>query len=185
MKKLVPVVCLLALGCGDDDRPADSGTIVLMDTGARDAGGGGVDAGGGGMDAGGGGCAPVTLPAPMPTTPPCTMAQIDDLTSRATAEEQQAWFEDPANAECGSCINSDVLSCATMNGCDDEAGQVSCCLETACGASATEAEFEMCARMAQSAGGACGDESNTFIMCVNGTLSSRTCGISPVCVMTM
>ncbi|MEM9069489.1 MAG: hypothetical protein AAGE52_13330, partial [Myxococcota bacterium] len=110
-------------------------------------------------------------------------AQVNDLVSRMTADAQQMWFMDPANQACGACINEDVLSCATMNGCDDEAGNLQCCLATACASATTQAEATACAQREQAAGGMCATEGMGLVGCANGTLMSRTCGISPTCIM--
>lgn len=182
MKKLalMGILSVLALGCGDDDGGRtgtdsgmltlmDSGTIVLPDTGTTPT-----------PDAGGTTCPPEQVPAP--TEAECTEAQISSLQSAAMMGNAalNAWFNDPANAGCGGCLNVGILACATQNGCDDEWGNIGCCLETACASATTQEEFDACVE--RELDGACSSQNTAFDGCIGG-LPMGTCGIDPVCVM--
>lgn len=176
MKKLalMGILSVLALGCGDDDggRPGtdsgmltlmDSGTIVLPDTGTTPM----VDAGGTTM------CDPVVIP--LPTEPGCTAEQGDALMMALADGEAafSAWLDDPANAGCVDCINEGITACSTMNGCDDEAGNLLCCLEDACpsgdGACVNGATM-----------GACSTQNGAFSSCAQATIGD-TCNIPAEC----
>ncbi len=183
MKKLalMGILSVLAIGCGDDDGGRsgtdsgmltlmDSGTIVLPDTGTTPT-----------PDAGSGTCPPEQIPGVDMAA--CTEQQIMDLQTAAGMGDAalQAWFD--ANAACGACALQGIYSCATMNGCDDEWGNVICCIDSACSSSTTQAEFDACANAAQNAGGACGDEATAFYSTCTGGLPMGTCGIDPACIM--
>jgi len=178
MKKLalMGILSVLAIGCGDDDARGgtdsglmlmDSGMIVLPDTGTM-------------PDAGGTTCPPERVDAP--TEAECTEAQISSLQSAAMMGNAAltAWFNDPANAACGGCLNVGILACATDNGCDDEWGNIGCCLETACASATTQAEFDACVE--RELDGACSTQNAAFDGCIGG-LPMGTCGIDPVCIM--
>ncbi len=156
MKKLVPLVCLLALGCGDDDRPMDSG-VSLMDSGIRPRsdGGGGTDAGsgtdaGGGTDAGSAGMCADPLPdlIELNARPGTGMGM---LLPRCSADTQTAisMCRDVAclNAalaadmtpgldigggtilDCELCYNAQVNKCID-DACPMEFADLRCCLES-------------------------------------------------------
>lgn len=183
MKKLalVGILSVLGLGCGDDDGGGrtgadsgltlmDSGTITLPDTGTPMT-----------MDSGTTSCPPEQIPAVEAAA--CTMQQIMDLQTAAGMGDAalEAWFD--ANAECGACALQGIYSCATMNGCDDEWGNVVCCLESACSTAATQDEFNACANAAQNTGGSCEAQATAFYSTCTGGLPMGTCGIDPACIM--
>ncbi len=128
---LAGALAIVVTGCGDDGGrgTTDSG-IVLMDSGMGPA-----DTGTGGdtstppTDSGGGGtCPPSVFP------PPDTRACAAATETCAVAATDQAMFEaclaaDPMAMDCEDCLNSASTNCVTMNGCDDEFGEIFCCAE--------------------------------------------------------
>ncbi|MCB9611885.1 MAG: hypothetical protein H6722_05450 [Sandaracinus sp.] len=181
MKKLalVGILSVLGFGCGDDDGGRtgtdsgltlmDSGTITLPDTGTMMM-----------PDAGGSMCAPERVDAPTMAT--CTQQQIMDLQTAAGMGDAalNAWFNDAANTACAGCLNVGILACATDNGCDDEWGEIGCCLETACAGATTQEEFDACVETELDT--TCAGQNTAFDGCI-GALPRGTCGIDPVCVM--
>lgn len=176
---LLGILSVLALGCGDDDGRGsdrdsggltlmDSGTIVLPDTGTTPT-----------MDGGGSTtCEPVVFP--LPTEPGCTAEQgtelnmilgMTDMAARMAAFN--AWLDDPANEGCLGCIDEGITACSTMNGCDDEAGNLLCCLEDAC--PSADATCVNGARM-----GACSTQDAAFGTCAQDTIGA-TCNIPAEC----
>lgn len=175
MKKLalMGILSVLAIGCGDDDggRPGtdggltlmDSGMIVLPDTGTTPT-----------PDAGSTMCEPVVFP--LPTEPGCTAEQGNELNMILEAMDMaafSAWLDDPANEGCVGCIDEGITACSTMNGCDDEAGNLLCCLEGAC--PSADAACVNSARM-----GACSTQDGAFGTCAQDTIGS-TCNIPAEC----
>ncbi|MEM9193578.1 MAG: hypothetical protein AAGF12_30670 [Myxococcota bacterium] len=102
-------------------------------------------------------CAPVRFNRPM--TPGCTTAQRGDILAILTQADFDAFMNNPNNADCSACLSSWSLACGTENGCDDEAGEVLCCLEDTCGMDAT------CQSMALD--GTCLPQANRLTGCVN------------------
>ncbi|MBW2461080.1 MAG: hypothetical protein JRH11_05505 [Deltaproteobacteria bacterium] len=131
---LAGALAIVVAGCGDDGRGTTDGGIVLMDSGTGDSGIVLMDSGSGGdtstppTDGGGGTCPPQTFPAPdMPTCAAATQTCAMSATSQAMLEACLA--ADPNAMDCEDCLNEATTSCATMNGCDDEFGQIFCCAE--------------------------------------------------------
>lgn len=124
-------------------------------------------------------CPPAAWPAPE--APGCTSATLDCILAATTGAELQACIDadtasTPAGESCDTCINNDLISCGTSNGCDDELGFVECCLNVEC-----PAGDATCVNAALATGGACEPDWSTFFDCVNPLITDGTCGITPVC----
>jgi hypothetical protein len=179
MNKLSWIVCAtsaFALGaCGDSGRPGtgtDGGGIMLMDGGPS-----GTDGGPSGTDGGGGTCPPVTLPPPDPA---CSQATFDCIIAALMAMDMTALNTCvTSNADgdaCISCLDFDLISCGTMNGCAQAAGDLECCAQ------------DRCAGLTGGALGSCLDsmcaaQGTAFEDCVVGTIRGGTCGITMTCLM--
>lgn len=137
-----------------------------------DSGGGGTDSGGGGTDSGGGGtCPPLTVPPP--TMPGCAAATLTCLMSAMTADAQQACIDgDPDPSGCNGCLNGEIIACASNNGCAQQIGDLECCAQDNCASAPDQNACIM---------SMCATQGDTFVTCVNGTVSSRACGISNLC----
>jgi hypothetical protein len=172
--KLVTSLCLaLALvfataACNDDTRRtgdggADTG-ITLMDSGgggdATTDSGGGTDTNR--PDTGGGTCPPMTVPPPAGNV--CEASTLTCLMGCADVACQDACFAaDANNTACATCTNEAVISCASMNGCDDETGNLTCCgNDNGCADAACLMSM-------------CSGEQTAFINCVNGVAMGPTC----------
>jgi hypothetical protein len=129
------LLCVVLLAaCGDDDRrpTGDAGRDIRVDSGGmtgRDSGpGGGGDAGPGGM------CPPMPVPLPMGNV--CAASTLMCLMTATTAMAQQACImADPRAADCGGCLDQEILNCATNppGTCADEFGNFVCCGMDMCG----------------------------------------------------
>lgn len=95
---------------------ADAGVFTFPDVGIRD-GGAGVD--------GGGPCPPLLLPWPAGGV--CRQSTVDCI--RAGGSPATCINADPT---CLDCAQAELTACATQNGCDDEAGRLSCCFQANC-----------------------------------------------------
>ncbi len=167
---------LSASACGDDSRArgGDGGTdgsIVLMDGGGDT---GTTSDSSTTSDSGGGSCPAQTVPTPTTAIcsanlPTCLMAcdPTDDACFNACFDG-----EDPM---CEGCINQAAFACYTMNGCDQEYGDVICCaMDAGCGS--TDAACVMTN---------CGTQLTAFNTCTN-TVPSGACGaILNACIMSM
>lgn len=171
-------VALMAVGCEDGRDEDDAGGIVLMDSGP------GSDAGpGGGTDAGGDSCPPAS--ASMPSMPmACEAATLTCLMGAADAMAQQACIDaDPNAMNCGACITQDLFyTCSNPmgGGCDEEYGEIQCCLMTAC-----PSGDATCVNMATGMGGACATQAQAFFTCANSAQMAMRCGITNTCFMSM
>jgi hypothetical protein len=136
----------LAFSACDDGRTGDpdGGPIVLRDTGV-DPDTGVVVMTDAGTDSGE---PPDTCPAatqPAPTAAACaaeTKSCIDAcIAAGGTPSAVNACAQgcidddpssDPAPNECLLCVSQAQISCATMNGCDEQWGEVVCCAQANC-----------------------------------------------------
>lgn len=131
-------------------------------------------------------CPPAAWPAPGVVG--CTMATRTCIEGATTGAALQACIDadttgvPPAMAGdvCNECINDDLISCATdsatPNACDDELGLVQCCLEAECPTGDTT-----CRGAAVGASGACRPDWDTFLTCVDATLTAGSCDITTAC----
>lgn len=159
-------VLTVAFGCDNRTVETDGGGIVLMDSGPDE------DAG---TDSGPGDTCPPAMEDP-PAGNACAQTTLDCIMAATSQAMLQACIDaDPNPQACVGCLNQEVISCGSRNGCDEEWGEVICCLTEAC-PSADAA----CINSALGTGGACGTDLNTFLSCVNG-LPTGTCGITPLC----
>ncbi len=112
-------------------------------------------------------CPPATVS--RPTTPACTTEQLYAVMRIETQSDYDAFAADPANDECNTCMSQSALACATSLGCDDEAGELLCCLDDACGDDG--------ACQAAAFTGACRSEADALSSCAD---SVPSCGLNPL-----
>jgi hypothetical protein len=165
----------MALGCDDGRGGDDAGGITLMDSGP------GGDAGPGTTDAGPGGCPPATAPmAAMPMA--CQASTLTCLMGATTVEAQTACvMADPNAANCDACITQDLFfTCSNPmgGGCNQQFGDIQCCLMTAC-----PTADAACINAATAMGGACAAQTSAFFTCADAAQTARRCGITQTCFM--
>jgi len=175
---------LLAVGCDDGrgDGTDAGGGIVLMDAGPGMTG---TDAGPGmtGTDAGpGGGCPPAEAPAPTMSMV-CAASTLTCLMGATDAASQQACIDaDPMPDACNGCINQELIascSSASGGGCNNEWGEVECCLQAECPSGDAACINSAIGTMA--APGPCAGAFNSFASCANSAAMAGACGISNFC----
>lgn len=171
------MACVALLGlvaCGGDTRPM----IMIDASSGTDSGTPRVD-GGPRIDSG----APDTCPAasyPAPTTGAvCAAATATCIEAATTQAAYDACIDaDPMAMACEQCLGTEVISTCSDDGiCDEEFGEVICCLQDACpsGSPAT------CQNMALGAGGACAGDFDTFANCANTAANAGQCGNTDFC----
>ena len=178
----------LGLGCDDGRSGEDGGGIVLMDNGPDTTPDTGTpppptDSGPGDS------CPPMEAPAPSPA-PVCAASTLSCLMGAMTAEDQQACIDaDPMPMECDACILQDLIfTCSNPmgGGCDDQWGEVQCCLADECGSTPAGPEREACLNAAigdMATPGPCAGDFSTFAMCANSAAMAGRCGITQACFM--
>ncbi|WP_157069152.1 hypothetical protein [Sandaracinus amylolyticus] len=173
------IVCVALVGlvaCGDDDSPM----ITFPDGGGTDAGGGGgSDAGR--TDSG----TPDTCPpgtGRAPTGNVCAAATATCIENAMTQAAYEACIDgDPAGDDCAGCISSELIATCSATGiCDNEFGEIGCCLQEEC---ASAADQNACITAALDAGGACEGRWNMFVSCANTAASAGRCGTTDLCFM--
>ncbi len=112
-------------------------------------------------------CPPATFM--RPTEPGCTTSQLYEIQRIETQSDYDAFVADPANADCNNCLSLAALACATSLGCDDEAGDLLCCLDDECG------DDDVCRDAAFT--GACRGDADTLSYCV---AAIPSCGLNPL-----
>ena len=152
-----PGIMLMDGGPDVDSGPAttpDSGPATTPDSGSGDT------------------CPPATAPAPS-NPMACEAATLTCLMGATTADAQQACLDADADAAgCNQCLNAEVISSCSQTGlCDDEFGEVQCCLMEQC-----PTGEQTCIDGALM--GACGTDFNAFAMCANTAIGSMQCGNS-------
>jgi len=142
---LIIAAAALAFGCNSARRggrtgPVDSGTpsdgpvgtdstIMLMDSGPRDSGGGGFDSGP--PRDSGGTCAPEIIDPVVGAY--CSSATSDCLAAcTAPCEPFADCIDLDPNPDCGACVNINLISCVNSMGCQSLWNPLSCCLTDFC-----------------------------------------------------
>ncbi|WP_236605827.1 hypothetical protein [Sandaracinus amylolyticus] len=173
------IVCVALVGlvaCGDDDSPV----ITFPDGGGTDSGtGGGTDAGR--TDSG----TPDTCPpgtGRAPTGNVCAAATATCIEAATTQEAYEACIDgDPMADNCGACISSELIAtCSATGVCDNEFGEIGCCLNDEC---ASAADQNACVEAALGTGGACEGQWNAFVTCANTAANGGRCGNTDLCFM--
>ena len=173
------LACAALLGlaaCGDDDMPM----IMFPDSGMADAGGGTPDAGGG-TDAG----QPDTCPpgsARAPAGDQCAAATATCIEAATTQAAYDACLDgDPMPMECAGCISGELIATCSATGiCDNEFGEIGCCLQEEC---ASAADQNACLQTALGEGGACEPQWNMFVNCATTAANAGRCGNTDLCFM--
>ncbi|MBZ0121457.1 MAG: hypothetical protein K8H88_30960, partial [Sandaracinaceae bacterium] len=147
-----------------------SGIVVMID------GGGPQPDGGPTMPDGGPACPPVNVPAP--TTTPCAAATRTCVDMAATGNDVIACLQgDPMANACLGCVDQALSSCATMNGCNDEYGQIDCCVRAAC--PTLDSACVQAAVATMPTAGACASQATAFQGCLTPLLQGGTCPLVP------
>lgn len=163
----------LAFGCDNGNGEPDGGGIHLVDSGSGHDSGSTTTHDSGSTDT----CPPLTEDPPAGNV--CAQSTFTCVMGATTQAAFQACVDADPNADaCVGCLNQQVISCGSMHGCDNEWGEVGCCLNTAC-----PTGDATCVNSALNTGGACDATLSTFLSCVQG-LPSGTCGITDLCFMT-
>lgn len=134
-----------AAGGGACASGTDAGMFTFPDTGSM----GGVD--------GGGTCPPLVVPDPMGGA--CQEATAECIREGGSPGECIT-----ADAACLACVQQEIASCATTNGCDGEAGEAQCCFTENCPDGSCS-------------GTTCSDEWDAYVACVE----DAPCAISDLC----
>ena len=180
--------CALVVGLAACSEPDP--IITIRDSGPADTGtGGGTDSGtGGGTDSGTPDtCPPGTAAAPMPATHmTCSMETRMCLAMATTQAAYDACIAaDTANGmACASCLNAEILNTCSATGiCDEEFGEVICCLMAECAGVPAGAMQQACINMELGAGGSCSSQGADFQSCVNTAVMASQCGNTTLCDM--
>lgn len=175
------MACVALLGlvaCGGNNPP-----VILID-----GGGGGTDSGSPGPVDGGprpDTGTPDTCPAasyPAPTAGAvCAAATATCIEGATTQAEYDACLAaDPMQMACEGCLGQEVISTCSESGvCDEEFGEVVCCLQEECPAGSPAT----CQQGALGAGGACAGDFDTFATCANAAAGGGQCGNTDFCFM--
>jgi hypothetical protein len=114
------------------------------------------------LDGGPSPCAPLAWPAPAQSELATCSSALDACLAAGNPPDTCFAGQDPA---CRECLKDADWSCATSNGCDDEYGALSCCLEEECAVLS-----EGCAQLALE--GRCAGALETFRACADAVRST-------------
>ncbi|MDQ3034710.1 MAG: hypothetical protein M3Y87_20030 [Myxococcota bacterium] len=166
-----PIITIRDSGVTDSGTTTgtDSGTTTRTDSGTPDT------------------CPPGTAAAPMPATHmTCSMETrmcIAMATSQAAYDACIA--ADATNGmACGSCLNAELLNTCSATGiCDEQFGEIICCLMAECGSIPAGPDQQACINMELGAGGSCAAQGGAFQSCVNTAVMAMECGNTTLCDM--